>query len=445
VGLEILDESVQKQMSRAGFDVRGARVHLEPQAVEDYLQERHHWLAQDPVATSVDDDRRLWLSVNPYPHRIHDLEVGEIVPYTTDKLIEMTKFVDTFAEEAVYSAAPGYPTDVPPKLQPVIQYRVGAEYSRYGSDPVDPMSVFGAKYVFEMAEILDRPIRSLPVYVFSPLRLGGESLDVVMHYLDRIDRVRVGSMPSAGATAPVDPFGALALAAAETLGGAVTLAAVLDKPVDFGIGLHAFDLRAGSMIFGSPEEFLFGLAASDLKAYYAGPGARRRRGLILTRANWPGTQAAAEKASLMTAGALMGTRRFSGVGGLSLDEVFSAEQFLIDCEIRDHVQRMVNGIEFGEEMYDWVEEVQAGVKDSFLAVDSTVNRYRQVYWFPRLFDRGPWAGPGYDGTARRREYAKAAVRKRIAQHDYELDTHKRQEIYRVWRHAVEECGQGASV
>jgi trimethylamine:corrinoid methyltransferase-like protein len=165
----------------------------------------------------------------------------------------------------------------------------------------------------------------------------------------------------------------------------------------------------------------------------------------LTRANWPGTQAAAEKSSLMTAGALMGTRRFSGVGGLSLDEVFSAEQFLIDCEIRDHVQRLVDGLTFGDEMYDWVKEVQAGVEDSFLAVDSTVARYRQVYWFPQLFDRGPWAGPGHDQTARRREYAKAVVRQRIAQHDYELDSHKRQEIYHVWRHAVEECDQGVSL
>jgi trimethylamine:corrinoid methyltransferase-like protein len=138
----------------------------------------------------------------------------------------------------------------------------------------------------------------------------------------------------------------------------------------------------------------------------------------------------------------MGTRRFSGVGGLCLDEVFSAEQFLVDCEIRDHVQRLVDGIEFGDEMYDWVEQVQKGVDDNFLTIDSTLDRYRQVYWFPRLFDRGAWAGPGHNGTQRQRDYARATVRKRLARHDYELDAYKRSEIYRVWRRAVEDCGGG---
>jgi trimethylamine--corrinoid protein Co-methyltransferase len=446
VGLEILRQDVRDQMAGAGFAVRGDRVYLRPRTVEDYLERRRSRLEQTPKPEFQANDRRLWLSTNPYPLHVHDLETDAIVPYTTDKLVEMTKFVDTFADEAVWSAAPGYPMDVPPKLQPVIQYRVGAEYSRYGCAPVDPMTVFGAKYVFEMAEVLDRPIRSLPVYVFSPLRLGGESLDVALTYIDRLDSIRVGSMPSAGATAPVDPFGALSLAVAEVLGGAVTLSVVSGKAVDFGVGLHAFDLHDGSMIFGSPEEYLFGLAASDMRAFYnPGRPVRRAGSGILTRANWPDAQAAAEKASLMTAGALMGARRFSGVGGLSLDEVFSAEQFLVDCEIREHVQRLIDGLQFGDQAYDWVEQIREGVQGNFMTVDSTLDRYRQVYWFPRLFDRGARGRLGDQPRLAMHRQAQAALQQRLAQHDYELDPHRRAELQRIWRRAVEDCGEGTAV
>jgi len=444
VGLAVLREDVRNRMADAGFPVRGERVHIEPRAVEEYLQDRRCHLAQSTPAADCNDGH-LRMTMNPYPHHVHDLDADDIVPYTTDKLIEMTKFVDTFAEEGIYSAAPGYPLDVPPKLQPVIQYRVGAEYSRNGTAPVDPMTVFAARYVFEMAEALGQPIRTLPVYVFSPLRLGGESLSLVLHYLDRLDHIHVSSMPSVGATAPIDPFGALALATAEVLGGALTLTVVTGKPADFGIGIHAFDLRTGSMIFGSPEAFLFGLAASDLNAFYAGQQGRRHvHGGILTRANWPSAQAAAEKASSMTAGALIGARWFSGVGSLSLDEVFSPEQFLIDCDIRDHVQRLINGLQFGDQSYNWVQQVEMGVDGSFMTLDSTLDHYRDVYWYPQLFERGPLAAQQQKGRLRLHNDAKALLRERLARYDYELDSHKRTEIYRIWNHAVEDYGQGTT-
>ena len=58
----------------------------------------------------------------------------------------------------------------------------------------------------------------------------------------------------------------------------------------------------------------------------------------------PDCQSAAEKAAIMTAGAFLGARHFCCAGTLSLDEIFSPEQLLVDCEIRDWVQRGARGL-----------------------------------------------------------------------------------------------------
>jgi len=442
VGLEVDSDSVRAGLAARGLRVAGDRVYLEPPVVESYLAEvrRRREAESERQPDPPPDDGRLHLSVGVYAHHVHDLQADRIVPYTTEALIEMTKLVDVLTERGLSDASPGYPLDVPPIMQPIVQYWVGACYSRHGEWPVDPISDASMPYIMEMAEVMGHPIRSLPVYVFSPLRLAGESLHAVMHYRDRLDAIHVSAMPSLGGSAPVLPFGALALAAAEVIGAAVVLAELTHLRVDFGTGLHAFDLHSGSMIFGSPEAYLYGLISNDMSAYYS--VWRRRRAAIGTgihsRANFPGAQAAAEKATLMAASALAGARWFGGAGILSVDEVFSAEQLLVDLEIRDGVERLLRGLDMDEEGYDWVEEVRQGVEGTFMGVRSTVDHHRQAYWYPQLFDRGFLAGQGPDGRLKLAERARDMVREVVARHNFELDPLRRRKLERVVERAKRE-------
>jgi len=450
VGLEVAHESARRKMATEGFRVSGDRVYFEPAVVEDYLAERRRRREVEanerPASDLPSDDGKLHLTVGVYAHHVHDLDADRIAPYTSDKLVEMTKLVDVLEERNVHSPAPGYPMDVPPPLEPIAKYRIGALYSRHGAHPVDPISAESIPYVFEMAEALGQPMRSLPVYVFSPLRLAGESLDVVMQFREHLDGVHVGAMPAVGGTAPIMPFGALALAAAEVIGGFITLAVVTGLTTDFGIGLHAFDLRHGTMVFGSPETYLFGQLNTEINEFYDSGRRpeRRHRGHatagIHVRANFPGPQSAAEKATVMTAGALIGARWFNGAGILSVDEVFSAEQLLIDCEIRDGVERLIGGLNMGQGGYDWVAEVRAGVERGFIATDSTLDHFRETYWHPRLFDRGFLAAQGYDGRLKLAERAREMVRQYVARYDFELEASKRREVDRIWRKAQRELG-----
>ncbi|MHB0857770.1 MAG: trimethylamine methyltransferase family protein [Anaerolineae bacterium] len=443
VGLAVSVPSAVEMMAAEGFRVSGDRVFFEPAVVDEYLAERRR--KEEPRRAKrrdpVQDDGKLYLTTGVYAHHVHDLESDSIVPYTLDRLVEMTKLVDVLTERGVQSPAPGYPMDMPGPLQAVAKYWAGARYSRHGEWPVDPVAEESIPYVMEMGEVMGHPLRHLPVYVFSPLRLAGESLDAVMRFRDRLDSIHVGAMPSVGVAAPVLPFAALAMAAAEVIGAFITLQVVTGLPVNFGIGLHAADLRSGTMIFGSPESYLLGQLNAEINAFYSPWWAPQRGNAtagIHVRANFPGAQSAAEKASLMTAGALIGVRWFDGAGILAVDEVFSAEQLLLDCEIKDQVQRLVGGWEMDGEGYDWVSEIREGTEGSFIALESTRDHYRLGYWHPQLFDRGFLQTLDSSARTELARKARDMAESCIARHTFELDETRRREMDRIWARAQRE-------
>jgi trimethylamine:corrinoid methyltransferase-like protein len=136
-------------------------------------------------------------------------------------------------------------------------------------------------------------------------------------------------------------------------------------------------------------------------------------------------------------------RDFGSAGTLSLDEVFSPEQLLVDCEMRDQVQRAVQGVWLGEESVDdWLEEMRQGAERGFLRSDSTLDHYRTATWYPKRFERrsvGAWMREGQVGLG---EKLRGEVRRRIAGHTYKLEAGKRREIERIYAAAERKFGRG---
>jgi trimethylamine:corrinoid methyltransferase-like protein len=234
------------------------------------------------------------------------------------------------------------------------------------------------------------------------------------------------------------------MAAAEVMGGMIAMRHVTDKPVTFGVNIFPFDLRAGAMVFGSPENLLYQMLCADFNRFY---GWERERGPsnIHVMSKLPDAQAAADKAAIMSLGASLGARHFGSAGTLSLDEIFSPEQLLVDCEIRDWVQRAVRGL--GVEQ-TWrsdaqrLEELAEGVRRGFMGQESTLADYllhRQgggSIWYPRHFQRapvGPWLAAGEPRLSAR---LRDDVRRRIGRHDFELDRERQAEIERIYLSAM---------
>ena len=195
------------------------------------------------------------------------------------------------------------------------------------------------------------------------------------------------------------------------------------------------------MSYGSPEALLFEMASCEVNAYFHGRPWRPAVGNIHTLAKLPGPQAATEKTSVMTLGAFWGATEFHCAGALSLDEIFSPIQFITDLEVKDHVQRLVRGLETGCDADAAVADVREGLKGGFMGTERTLDRYRDLYWHPRLFERrflGPWrsvASPTFNQLARE------MCRELVAGYDYEPPTEVRREIEHIWVRAEQELAR----
>ncbi len=433
-GLRVLHSGALDAAQRAGLRVEGKRVFPDRAAIAECAEEARSPSAGGP-ATQFEERSAFRLVTCQYPTHVHDLDTDMVVPYTEARLIEAAKLVDSFHEEGVVGHVPGCPGDVPTHLQPILQYKIQAQYCRHGSAAVDPKWVESLPYVMDMAEVLGRPVRSLPVYVVSPLTIGAESLESVLSVCGRLERIHTSNMSSVGATAPIRIADALALGVAEVIGSAIVLRAVTALPVSWSVAAMAFDLRGMAMSFGGPEDMLFRLACEELNAFCHGGEPEPPPGAIRSQAKLPGPQSAAEKMAGMISGALMGACEFGGAGTLSLDEVFSAEQLVIDCELRDHAQRLIGGIDGDCDPDGVVMEVGAGLDRGFLALDTTLSRYQGEYWLPRTFERRSLAGWLGAGAPDVRDRAKEIARERAAKHSYDLPSDRLREVNAIYAKA----------
>lgn len=429
VGLGVAEDACRRTLARAGASLSADRVHFPPAMVEEFLRawRQDNSLGEPGLQDSPDPPPRLEalpLHVNIYPHHHVDLDRDELRPISVDDLVRLTRFVEGFRGEDVRVGAPGVPQDIPPALQPIAQYKIGAQHSRAGGQAgwLAPPST--AEYVLRMAEVMGAPIRHITVYCPSPLRLGGVELEVVRAFPDQFRSIGVGTMPAVGCTAPIDPKAAVVLGIAESLASAVALRILTGLPVSWWGGIQAFDLRAMAMAFGTPEMLLFHELSSQVHAWYC---ARARRGgshYMQTMAKLPGVQAAADKAASAAFAVCLGATSLAGVGTLCLDDIFSPEQFITDLEIRDWALRFMRGLgDSGREPCEWVEMIRRGVdRGSFVDTDDTLDHYHEVYWFPRLFERGMlthWLhSPEPDARARAQAIARERMRR---QDDYRLD------------------------
>ncbi|MFB3879620.1 MAG: trimethylamine methyltransferase family protein [Armatimonadota bacterium] len=438
-GLRVLHPRALEEARRAGLRVVGDRVHFDRATIERFLDETRAEGQAEPEQTE-ERERLFRVFTCQYTINVHDLDTDTVVPMTTERLIEATKLIDALSGEGVVGPAPGIPSDVPDLLQSLMQYKVGAQYCRHGRHPIDARWEEPMPYLMEMAEVLGEPVRSLPVYVVSPLTVGAESLECVLRFRDRLSWVHAGNMPSVGGSAPIRLADAFALGIAEVAGAAMLLRAITKLPVGWGFGAMAFDLRGMAMSFGSPEHQLFRWATEEVSAYIHGRplGAVGGYSSLRTQAKLPGPQAAAEKIAGAVVAALLGAPDLEGGGTLSLDEVFSGEQLVFDCEVRDHVKRLVAGVDGDCDPAEAVAEVGAGMKSGFMTLDSTLSTYRDVYWLPRLFERRALAGWQGAGCPSERDRAKQRVRELVAKHDFVLQEDLSRELDRIYERACRE-------
>ncbi len=432
VGIAVRDDDLLAQLASRGFTTRDSRAFIESGQVREFLEDERtgngNRFSTGPELPGPLDSQ-ITLSVLAYAQNVHDIDTDRIVPWTTDRLIELTKLMHVLAGKGVAPTVPGYPLDVPTPLQHLVQYWIAANYCENAVRPAYVKSHRSLPYFMDMADVMGDPVRYVSIYVATPLTLGSEGLRSALECQDRLEFVTVGNMASLGCTTPINAGDACALLAAEVIGSAMLLGEVLSIPVRWNMRLCPADLRTMAMVLGSPEDLLLQFLNAEVNAFFHGTRWSPAAGGIHTSAKLPGPQSCAEKAGMMTAGALLGQRSFGIAGSLSLDEIFSPEELLYDIEIRNHVQRLVAGMDASCDVDRCLADVKEGVAQrSFAGLDSTLHAYREQYWHPSLYERDFLQQWEKQGAVTIRCRAHATIRELISRHDYELAPRLRAEL-----------------
>jgi len=439
IGMKVTNKRILKKIRGVkSFKIEDERVKIKPELVETLVEEYRVQVRKEDWKRKGNLEEITVLSTG-YPGCTHilDLETDELRPLSTKDVIDATKLIDSLYDWGVRGGAPGAPQDVPPNLRRVLQCKIGYEYSRSASyAPFE--NYVEAEYIRRMAKVIGQKF-NVDVYVVSPLRLEGVSVDRAISFLEEGDceGLSVSSMPLTGATAPIYPIGAFTQGIAEALGGYVILHEAYPKiPIRFEVGAFQFDLKYGNIVFGSPEQILMDLIGVAVDQFYGLPtiyGVRSFR----TMAKMVDVQAQAEKATSATVGVLTGPGTFNMSGVLSLDEIFSPVQLIIDCEIARYLSKLARGLSFSEEELERSMDIieRCAQKGTYFMDKTTLNEYKRIYWQPHLFDYSLFH------TSRGEmksliERAKEMARRKIAGHNFQLEEDKKRKLEEIYREAV---------
>ena len=136
------------------------------------------------------------------------------------------------------------------------------------------------------------------------------------------------------------------------------------------------------------------------------------------------------------AAALAGADSFCNAGMLSIDEIYSPVQVVIDNEILEYTKRVLQGYEFSSEALS--DEIITDViqnDSTFIEHESTIKNYNKILWMPELFEHytlDQWkTRESKEVSERARQIAKV----KLSEHDFCLATDTQKEIDSIFEHA----------
>ena len=153
----------------------------------------------------------------------------------------------------------------------------------------------------------------------------------------------------------------------------------------------------------------------------------------------PGPQAGLEKGLAGTFGVMTGCNDLHYVGVMSFDDIFSPEQMVLDCELRDALEQLARGIP-PQAAAQWVDDIREGIGSGYAGVDTTLDHYQDTYWFPRLLDRTTWHTFQTGRGKPERERVREELRSRLDRYDYRPPQPAIQEVRRIFAEAWKRLG-----
>ncbi len=125
VGIEVAHPAIQDLLRRRpGFSVAGDHIRLGRGLLDECVDAVRR---RRQAAARVEDDGEWRLHVLPgCPMHLADWRSGDVRPMRQRDAVEIARLVEVLHDQGVRGTSPGVPQDVPPEIQPIRTFRIGA-------------------------------------------------------------------------------------------------------------------------------------------------------------------------------------------------------------------------------------------------------------------------------------------------------------------------------
>ncbi len=223
--------------------------------------------------------------------------------------------------------------------------------------------------------------------VISPMRFGGDAVDVVYECIAHNIPVSCITAAQAGATAPATLAGFLAQSLAETLASLVMVNVISPGyPMVFSNWPLVIDLRSGAFAGGGGETTLLNAASAQLSNWLGLPSGVA---CSMTDAKAIDAQYGVEKGMTSLAAALAGGNLIYESSGMTAALLgVSFEAFILDDEMHSMTYRALRGVEVSDDTLGFDAICAAILTDGhFLGADHTYQAMERDYYYPQIADR----------------------------------------------------------
>ena len=395
MGMEVQNRRLLEVLAGFGLrvDSENERAYFPPSLVERFIADsvKYDWEHAQPRVSG---------SAGVYHGLYHDPASNGLVPWTESALA----FYFALARHLPHldgASMLGCRLPVPALLEPLYEryycWLYGAEEG--GSIYLGEV----CPYLLDLYQVL-AGARGVPleqvfrasVYVVPPLKLGRHEAYQVAYFWERGLRVSIGGgMPAMGATAPVTLAGAVTLNLAEQLALSILNRALFgDNRFSLHCSISVMDMRTAIRPFGRPEMAIANLMTAQLARHY---GAAFSGHAGLTDAKLPSAEAGAQKMLSGIPTLLVGGSLWVDAGLLSIDEVYSPIQMVLDDEMLSALKQFTREFQVSEETIGLGTIFEAGPGGQFLDKPHTARHFRSEHWEPGIWSRHmlrPWLDAG---------------------------------------------------
>jgi len=281
---------------------------------------------------------------------------------------------------------------IPPHLKPI---KTSALVAKHTSRPYscEVWSLEGLEFQIEIGCVVRGSMEAYladPIFItaketISPLQLPKEDAEVLMALAKKGLPCTIVPMPLSGASSPVTPIAAVAMATAEILGVFTALRAYEPAArVAGGVITGVMDMSGGDALFANPNAIL---QDRMIAQHFAGRyGLDLGMGTGYIDAPVPGIQTAVEKTFKIMASFEMGRTNYP-VGIIEGGKTFCPAQAMLDLEIARAIHKAFGVADVSADTLAVDVMRRAGIAGSVMADDHTAANFRDVLHFTDLFAR----------------------------------------------------------